>query len=79
VKTIRSQYQVDRRDIMYLRAIVESYDGMAVLRTVDPGAATIELLIAPGCEALIADLVEDLRKREALRIFLIESAKSDFR
>jgi hypothetical protein len=71
VKTIRHQYKVDRRDIMYLRATIESYDGMAVVRTVDPGAAIIELLIAPGCESRIEALVEDLRNREKLSLVRI--------
>jgi hypothetical protein len=77
VETIRRQYKVDRRDIMYLRATIESYDGMAVVRTVDPRAAVIELLIAPGCESRIAELVEDLRCREKLAISPIESPKAD--
>jgi len=77
VKTVRYQYQVDRRDIMYLRATIESYDGMAVVRTLDPGAAVIELLIAPGCESRIEELVEDLRKRERLSISFMKSAEAD--
>jgi hypothetical protein len=78
VKTIRHQYKVDRRDIMYLRATIESYDGMAVVRTVDPGEAIIELLIAPGCESRIEELVEDLRNRENLAMTYMKSAKADF-
>jgi hypothetical protein len=68
VKTIRQQYKVDPRDIMYLRATVEAYDGMAVVRTVDPDTAVIELLIAPGCESLIMELIDDLRTRERITL-----------
>jgi len=78
MKTVRHQYRVDRRDIMYLRATIESYDGMAVVRTIDPGAAVIELLIAPGCESRIEELVEDLRNRENLRIIFMKSSEADF-
>ena len=78
MKTIRRQYKVDRPDIMYLRATIESYDGMAVVRTLDPGAAVIELLIAPGCESLIEELMEDLKNREDLSISQIKSAETEF-
>ena len=66
--TVRRPYKVDRRDIMYLRATIESYDGMAVVRTSDPAEAVIELLIAPGCEDLIEELLGDLRSRERIKL-----------
>jgi hypothetical protein len=66
--TVRRQYKVDRRDIMYLRATIESYDGMAVVRTIDPGEAVIELLIAPGCQDQVEELITDLRNRERIKI-----------
>jgi hypothetical protein len=72
LKTTRRRYKVDKRDIMYLRYTIESYDGMAVVRTIDPGAAVIELLIAPGCESCIDDLIEDLRGRENVEINLLQ-------
>ena len=62
---------------MYLRATVESYDGMAVVRTVDPHEAVIELLVAPGCESLVMELVDDLRNKENLAITLMKSAEAD--
>ena len=68
MKTERNRYKVNRRDIMYLRATIESYDGMAVVRTLDPAEAVIELLIAPGGQALIKALIEDLRNREKISI-----------
>jgi hypothetical protein len=63
---------------MYLRATVESYDGMAVVRTVDPHEAVIELLVAPGCESLVMGLIDDLRKNENLAVTFMKSAKADF-
>jgi hypothetical protein len=53
---------------MYLRATIESYDGMAVVRTIDPREAVIELLIAPECQACVDELIEDLRKQEQIKI-----------
>jgi len=71
-------FRVNREDIHYLRTTIEAYDGMAVVRTVesaepgsqrcrvDPGEATIELLIAPGCEDLISALIAALREQDGL-------------
>ena len=68
METIKQYFQVDRKEINYLRVIIESYDGMAVLRTVDPHRAIIELQISPGCISFISDLLDDLRAREGLSI-----------
>jgi hypothetical protein len=68
METNRYRYTVDRKDIMYLRATIESYDGMAVVRTVGPAEAVIELQIAPGCEAQITELIHHMQSRENLAI-----------
>lgn len=62
MQTIRSLFRADRRDINYLRTTIESYDGMAVVSTLDPGKAYLEIRIAPGCEELISDLLDSLRE-----------------
>jgi len=78
LETTKRMFRVNREDIHYLRTTIEAYDGMAVMRTVesaepgsqrcrvDPGEATIELLIAPGCEDLISALIAALREQEGL-------------
>jgi len=68
METTKRIFKVDREDIHYLRTTIESYDGMAVVRTVDPGEATIELLIAPGCEDLVSRLLAALREKERIRL-----------
>jgi hypothetical protein len=59
-------FRVNREDIHYLRTTIEAYDGMAVVRTVDPAQAVIELLIAPGCEEWISRLIAALREQEGI-------------
>ena len=61
-------FQVDRREIHYLRFTLESYDGMAVVSTIDPHLALIEVSIAPGCEKLISELMDALIKDEGMSI-----------
>ena len=48
LKTIQHFYRIDRRDISYLRFILEAYDGMAVLTTRDAARGIVSVTIAPG-------------------------------
>jgi hypothetical protein len=54
-------YRLSRKDIAYFKFVVESYEGMAVVRTRDPRQAMIELQVAPGWEEEAEKLVEALR------------------
>ena len=59
---------MDRREISYLRSTVESYDGMALVTTIDPHAAYIAILISQGCEGLVLELLDSLKEDEGLHI-----------
>lgn len=61
-------FKVDRREIHFLRFTLESYDGMALVSTIDPYLALIEVSMAPGCEKLVNELMDSLRRDEGLRI-----------
>ena len=65
---IKRLFKVDRREINYLKITIESYDGMAVVKTIDPNAALIELQISPGCETLVFELLDSLENVESLSI-----------
>jgi len=66
LETTKWMFRVNREDIHYLRTTIEAYDGMAVVRTVDPAQAVIELLIAPGCEEWISRLIAALKEQEGI-------------
>jgi hypothetical protein len=68
METTKRVFSVDRKDINYLRSTVESYDGMAVVRTIDPYRARIEIAISPGCEDMVMALLESLRQGEGLKL-----------
>jgi len=68
MRTISRIFRVDRREINYIRSTVESYDGMAVVSTIDPDMAYIEIHIAPGCEDLVSELLNSLSHEEGLEI-----------
>ena len=49
-------------DIAYFKFIIESYEGMAVVRTKDPCEAVVELMVAPGWEKDLEMVLEGLQK-----------------
>ncbi len=51
-----------------MRFTLESYDGMALVSTIDPYLALIEVSIAPGCEQWVYALMNALEKDEGLSI-----------
>ncbi len=54
-------FRVRREDIAYFKFIIESYEGMAVVRTKDPHEAIVELMVAPGWEKDLDEVLEGLR------------------
>ncbi len=63
-------FRVHRQDIAYFKFIIESYEGMAVVRTKDPQEAVIELMVAPGWEKELEKVLEGLRKEITLEPLL---------
>ena len=49
-----------RRDIAYLKFILESYEGLGVLRTVDPRSGIVEVMVPPGMERDMEMVLEGL-------------------
>lgn len=56
-------FNVDSSDIVFLKAVLESYEGMVVMRTVEVGKPVIELLIAQDFAGTIETVLQDLRKQ----------------
>ena len=60
LKTTKHRYRVDRRQISFIRFILEAYDNVAVITTLDSRAAVVQITVAPGCETMVAGIVESL-------------------
>jgi len=60
LETIKKYFRVDHRKIGFLKFILEGYDGIATLTTVDPGQGLIVLYIAPGCEKDVDMVINSL-------------------
>lgn len=50
MRTRRRYYRVDRREIAFLRFVLEACDGIAAMTTLDPGLGTVEIRVPPGCD-----------------------------
>ncbi|MBW1647281.1 MAG: DUF4911 domain-containing protein [Deltaproteobacteria bacterium] len=80
MQTTICHYRVERREIAYLRFILEGYDGAAVLTTLDSAGGVVRLCVAPGNLSLIRDLMDHLGREmplEALPPDDVEARGSD--
>lgn len=50
MQTTKRYYKVDKTKIGFLRFIIEAYDNLALLTTLDAHEGLVVLSIAPGCE-----------------------------
>lgn len=60
MRTIPYYYRVERRDIAFLRFIIEAYEGIAVLSTVDQHRGIVVLHVPSGCEESVSGLMAAL-------------------
>ena len=77
VETIKKYYRVDRREISFLKFILEAYDGLAVLTTVDSEKGIVVVSIAPGCEADVEMILQDLKKNVMIENIYPENQLSE--
>jgi hypothetical protein len=60
-------YLIDPYQIHYLRFIVEAYEGLGVVSTIDPALGLVSISVAPGCEADLHQILEAERANLKLR------------
>jgi len=60
---ISRYFKVNRRDMVYLKFILEAYEGMNVMSTVDNAAGIIRIVIMPGFEDDMDELLAELGKQ----------------
>jgi hypothetical protein len=58
--TIPILIQIPPSEIAYVSFILESYEGVAVARTVDPHQGLVELMVSPDCQEEIREILKDL-------------------
>lgn len=60
-------YRLEPLQIHYLRFVLEGYEGLALMTTLDPVQGVVRLLVAPGCEADVGALMSSLAQEMHLR------------
>lgn len=55
-------FKVNHRDMVYLKFILEAYEGMNVMSTVDNVAGIIRIAVMPGFESDMDELLAELGK-----------------
>jgi len=69
--SIEKRYRIDRREVWYLKFVLEGYPGVAIMRTLDPQQGLVVLHVAPGCEKEVDMIIDDLQKE--MHIELVEN------
>jgi len=65
-------YRIDRREVHYLKFILEGYAGVAVMRTLDSRRGLVVLHISPGCEREVDMIIDDLKRNMRIEVADIE-------
>ena len=60
METSRRVYRVDRCQIGFVKFILEAYDNVAVMSTLDPKQALVQITMAPGCETMVDGIINSL-------------------
>jgi hypothetical protein len=60
--------KVNREDIVYLNGIFESYDNLAVIRTIDRWESLVEILASPYFVSDVKKILDELKKEIQLEI-----------
>ena len=68
LEIIKRYFKVNRYEINYISVIIGSYDGMAIVRTLDPYTAIIEVQISPQCNDIITEILESMIKYECIKL-----------
>ncbi len=68
LQTVRRMYRVDTSQISFLKFILEAYDGMAQLTTLNPGLGLVEVYVASGCIKDFEKIIMDLKKQMLIEL-----------
>lgn len=58
--TITYRARIQRTEIGFLNSIIESYEGIGVVRTLDAQSGIVELWLPPEFEDLVVTIMHDL-------------------
>ncbi len=66
--SIQWQLEVDKKDIAYIVSIFDSYENLAIVRTLDQSKGLIQLMISPDYLEETRKLLDSLATEVPLRV-----------
>lgn len=60
METTKRCYRVDRCQIGFVKFILEAYDNIAVMSTLDSRQGVVQVTIAPGCETMVDGIMTSI-------------------
>ena len=60
---IKKYFKLKRKDIALVQFIIEGYEGMATVTTIDPHTAIIQISIIPDFLSDMSDLIDYLKNK----------------
>ena len=63
----RISLRVDRRDIFYIHYIMEGYDGLSTVSTLDQSMGLIQLTYPETCRGDLIDLIHALQAEDVIK------------
>ena len=67
--TITYRAVIDKAHIGFLNSVIDSYEGFAVVRTMDAPAGIVELWISPPFEELVNTIMSDIAEEIGLQSY----------
>ncbi len=61
--TISLFIQIPPKEIAFLSFILESYEGVAIARTIDPHQGLMELMVSPDYQEEMREILRDLSRQ----------------
>ena len=60
MESVQRYYRIDRREICFFHAVVEAYEGLASVTTMDPRKGLVRLSVPAGAEPDVERIIQDL-------------------
>ncbi len=67
--TVSYRAKINKSQIGFLNSIIEGYDGIAVVRTVDPKEGILELWVSPFFEDITSEVMKSLAEEIGLEYY----------
>jgi len=77
LQSVTRTYRVDTSRISFLKFILEAYDGMAQLTTLNPDLGLVEIYVASGCMSDFEKVIMDLKKQMLIECIGYAGENSD--